>query len=159
MPGGRRPAPTGLKVLRGDRASRVNLNEPLAGEALPEKPSWLTDSASEVWDRVVGEMDVMHTCFRADQDVILSYVLVTDAVTRLGETLVKAPGLVRDASGQPTVNPTYTRWERMMTTQVRLAAELGLTPSSRGRFNVRDVHPGAPGRPGPVSDLLSVNDR
>jgi phage terminase small subunit len=86
--------------------------------------------------------------------VIVQYVLLTDAITRLGETLVKAPGLVRDASGSPVVNPTYARWERMMTTLVRLASELGLTPSSRGRFNVRDVQPGAH-RTGPVSDLLS----
>jgi hypothetical protein len=93
----------------------------------------------------------MHTAFRADQDVITSYVLLTDAITRLGEALVRAPALVRDCSGTPAVNPTFSRWERMMTTQVRLASELGLTPSSRGRFNVRDVHPGSGRGPGPFS--------
>ena len=51
----------------------------------------------------------------------MQYVLPTDAITRLGEQLVKAPGLVGDASGQPVVNPTYARTLIWNTTGPELA--------------------------------------
>jgi phage terminase small subunit len=78
-----------MKLVRGDRSSRINHNELMPGVELPEKPDWLTDSASAHWDRIVGELDIMGCAHRADQDVITQYVLLTDAITRLGETLVK----------------------------------------------------------------------
>ena len=54
---GPRPAPNHLKVIRGDRESNLNREEPIPSEiASPVAPPSLSEGAQFVWDRLAPDL-------------------------------------------------------------------------------------------------------
>lgn len=50
------PKPTGLRVLHGDRADRINRDEPQPDEGDVQPPAWLGEAALEVWHTLADEL-------------------------------------------------------------------------------------------------------
>lgn len=130
---GRPPQPTALKVLRGTaRPDRINRQEPEPSPNAPEAPADLDDDARFVWDRVLREFGHTGVIRAADTDVFRLYC---EAVARSEEAakLLKQTGpLIRGArNGELVRNPLHSVVRDNAQLVVRLAAELGLTPSAR----------------------------
>jgi phage terminase small subunit len=124
---GRRPQATALKILRGNPSKKkLNENEvrPPSGEI--EKPAWLSEGASRVWDRTAPICLHMGTLTVADVNVFGAMCEGQATLERAAamkadpETLAAATKLEKDFL--PLVRPYY--------------ALFGLEPVSRARISV-----------------------
>jgi len=105
MTGGRRPAPTNVKLLHGVRASRINTDEPMPHEVEPEPPKWATDEWLAIWGRTCDQLRGMGILYAADREGLVAFVTAVHEHDRLAKVLVRARAVVRDANGQPVANP------------------------------------------------------
>jgi P27 family predicted phage terminase small subunit len=144
MPGmGRRgpaPKPTNLRVLYGDKRSRINTSEPRPRDVPPERPAWLSDVAAEEWERIVPDLVAMGTVRAVDATGLAAYC---EAVARLraAAALVARTGpLIIGKDGTARRNPAVAQ-ARDASNDVRVwAREFGLTPSARSPLRVEFTH-------------------
>jgi len=133
------PAPTGLKLVRGDERRRINLDEPRPLPGPVERPGYLSKLAVEEWERVAPHLVAMRTLTPADTTALAVYC---EAVARwrvLAEVVAKSPPVIQVESGLLVKNPAYSQ-ARDAAIEVRMyAREFGLTPSARAGIRV-DVH-------------------
>lgn len=142
--------PTRYKVLRGDRADRINRNEPQPPDLPAVKPPWLSPFASEEWDAIVPDLDAMGVTKRADSNAIAAYCEAV-ARFRVATSLVTRAGpLIKNAEGNLVKNPAVAQ-ARDASHELRLwSKELGLTPSARTPLRIEHVGQSQPG-----AELLS----
>jgi len=138
---GHQPSPTNLKLLRGDRPSRVNTDEPQPNEGIPECPS-TNERVRAVWDYTMVQLLAMRTVTMADRDSLHGYcqavVLFDDASLMLEEEGII---VIAGSSGRPLPHPAQ-KIQREAANQLRAYAnEFGLTPSARTRIRVGDQKP------------------
>jgi len=120
---GRKPLPTALKVLRGERRSaRLNHQEPRPPGGAVHKPSGLSRGAARVWDEFAPIARDMHTLTAAD---VAAFAVLCE-LQAMFEQLAARKGSQRERDALR-----------------RLAAALrpyyglfGLEPSSRSRIHV-----------------------
>lgn len=130
------PSPTNLRVLHGDKRSRINFDEPKPRNQPPERPPWLSALAAEEWDRVVPDLEAMGTAKTVDAMGLAAYCeavarlrITSDIVARSGPLLVGRDGLAHK-------NPAVAQ-ARDASTEVRMwAREFGFTPSARSPLHV-----------------------
>ena len=71
---GRKPKPTVLKLLHGERnKNRINLNEPKPTPKAPKCPSWLSVEARREWKRLAPELERLGLLTKADLAMFASY--------------------------------------------------------------------------------------
>jgi P27 family predicted phage terminase small subunit len=137
------PKPTALRVLHGDRKSRINLNEPRPRDQPPGRPAWLSPMAAEEWDRIAPDLDAMGTVKAVDATALACYC---EAVGRLrvATRLVAETGpLLIGEDGRARKNPAVGQ-ARDASYEVRMwAREFGLTPSARSPLRIEVGVPGA----------------
>ncbi len=77
----RPPKAQQLRLLRGDRRSRLNLAEPKPKPIPPKPPAWLSPAARVVWDDLERELEAIGLTSSADGAAlaILSTAIVTHA--------------------------------------------------------------------------------
>jgi P27 family predicted phage terminase small subunit len=153
---GRKPKPTGRKILEGNPGKRaLNPAEPQhppPAETFDQPPPELAGDAVACaeWARLAPMLRIAKTVTEADRGALLAlcqqwsrYLEATANVSRAG-LVVKAP------SGYPMVNPYVSIANKTLMNCTKLWVELGLTPSSRSRV----VTTG----PGPGGDAFSEFD-
>jgi P27 family predicted phage terminase small subunit len=144
------PKPTALRVLHGDRRSRINDAEPLPRDLPPERPAWLSPLAAEEWERIALDLAAMGTAKAVDGTALAAYC---EAVSRLriATALVTQSGpLLVDDDGKVRKNPAVAQ-ARDASYEVRMwAREFGFTPSARSPLRVEMAH-----RELPAERLLS----
>jgi P27 family predicted phage terminase small subunit len=142
---GPRPAPTALKLLRGERRpSRVNYRAPKPLHNLPAKPVDLATGAEATWDLVIAELG--HTGVLAAIDgLVLRLLAEADARYKASATALAASGpLIRGArQGELIKNPLHQIVRDNATLLLMLARELGATPSARAGLRAPASEPGA----------------
>ena len=108
-----------LKVINGvENKARLNPDEPQVDTTMPTCPEWVKGYAIAVWKRLAPKLHKSGILTNIDRDTFAMYC-----------TLVSA---FRDAVRDGDVNRQIK-----MTQQVRImAAEFGLTPSSRSGLHV-----------------------
>jgi len=130
------PKPTALRVLHGDRRSRINDAEPRPRDLPPLKPAWLSPLAAEEWDRIAPDLAAMGTVKRIDAMGLAAYC---EAVARLitGAKLVAEAGpLLVDRDGKVRRNPAVAQ-ARDASYEMRMwAREFGFTPSARSPLRI-----------------------
>jgi P27 family predicted phage terminase small subunit len=138
------PLPSHLKLVRGTaRPDRMPKNEPKPKATTPRCPDWLCPEAKVIWKRVTKQLKEMNLLFTADQDVIASYCNAVLNYQRATEIVDKTGVLIKGRRDGVVTNPAV-RVQRDAAQLIRqLAAELGLTPSARGRLNVETTGGGA----------------
>lgn len=133
MTAGRKPKPTGLKVLEGNPGKqKLPQGEPKpGGEA--ECPAWLTRSAKAKWRRLAPELQRLGLLTSVDGDALAAYCeswaeyeRAEKALQQLGTTYETSTGLIYP---RPEVQMSHRARQQMH----RFGAEFGLTPSSRAR--------------------------
>lgn len=135
---GAAPRPTALKLLHGDKPSRINLDEPEPRQLSPEPPAWLTGAAAEEWARVAPDLAAMGTARRVDSAALAAYC---EAVARLqtAVAVIARTGLLLRDGGQLRKNPAVAQ-ARDASYEVRMwAREFGFTPSARAGIRVEHI--------------------
>lgn len=108
---GRKPKPTALKILDGDREDRINRDEPVLPPASEEMPNTLaTDEARQCWAELSPLLAKAGLLSEGDRHA-LSLLCEAYSLTRADPLDYKARDLYR-----------------------RMLIEFGLTPSSRSRI-------------------------
>jgi P27 family predicted phage terminase small subunit len=133
---GPKPTPTHLKLIRGDRKSRVNEAEPKASQKAPPMPRWMSADAKKVWRRTVKQLEKMGVLYECDGDTLAAYC---EAVVRHAEAcqLIHQTGLLVKGRRDGIVkNPAIQVARDAEATIKALAQEFGLTPSARTRIKV-----------------------
>lgn len=145
MTRGRKPKPTHLKLIEGNRGKRpIKPGEPQPDRRKPvEPPACLSERARQEWDRRAPELIRMGVLTSIDAIAFGAYC---QSVAR-GETAEKALAemaaddpqgrgalMVRTALGNPIINPYLSVANRAWADAVRYAAEFGMTPAARVRL-------------------------
>jgi P27 family predicted phage terminase small subunit len=134
---GRKAKSTTQKKLEGNPGKRaLNQNEPKLKPALPEPPDGLSDIALAEWKRVAPELFEARILTNADRAALAAYCQNwADWVMALGE-LVKDGMVLETDKGYQYPSPWVGIANKAMSNFTKIAAEFGLTPSSRSRLVV-----------------------
>jgi P27 family predicted phage terminase small subunit len=130
------PAPRAVKVLRGDRPSRISTDEPqpLSGDVA--RPVELSPAAAEVWAAVVPHLSYMGVLAPADAPSLAQYCEAVVRAARVSREAAGAPPLIEGAEGHLVRNPLYAL-ARDASSELRMwAREFGLTPSARSGIHI-----------------------
>ena len=141
--GDRGPAakPTALRVLHGDRKSRINSQEPQPRDVPLPKPDWLSDGAKTLWDQLLPDLEAMGTVRASDWPALAALCETLSRWQRINTLASKSPPIWKrgeDAEGNPIMvkNPLYAQ-VRDATAELRvMLREFGLTPSARSGLRV-----------------------
>lgn len=120
--------------MRGRRPKESTKRSPLATGA-PECPDWLDAMARAEWSRVVPDLEASGALCQADLGILASYCQ-TFARWRQCEAELTAAGCMLVGN---RINPAAKHAENLCKLLRSLAAELGLTPASRGRLGDGDA--------------------
>ncbi len=138
MPVGRKPTPTDVAKLRGNpHQHKLNDNEPKPEipDELPIAPAWLGSYGRKEWDRVAPYLWANKLLTIADETALAAYCQNVDQLVEAtldiqenGYTIIGARGPVR--------NPALATFAQATTALRAMAAEFGMTPSSRSRIKL-----------------------
>ena len=142
---GRKPLPSNVVRLRGNPGKRrLNDAEPRPVPRVPLCPGCLGDEARKEWQRLARELGQLGLLTGLDRGLLAAYcqahALWVEAVSSLERygTMVKSP------HGYPMQSPFVAGVNRQVDIMVPIAAEPGMTPSSRTRIRVGDTAPADP---------------
>jgi P27 family predicted phage terminase small subunit len=130
------PKPTNLRILHGDRADRINRNEPKPSDALPVCPPWLDDDARKVWDYTLTELKTMRLATRADRDALAAYCTFVVQFERMTRLVNTTGALIKGRKDGVVKNPAAQLQRDAAQMMARYAAEFGLTPRARAEITV-----------------------
>lgn len=141
MQRGLKPQPTALRLLQGGPDARgVNLAEPVPpAKDMPDCPAWLNAYAREEWDRLAEDLYGMGVLTSVDQTMLAAYCMAY-ARWRLAEEDLQVMAdadpithgaLLKTKEGNAIQNPLVGIANVARRDMARLAAEFGLSPSSR----------------------------
>ncbi|MEV2277858.1 phage terminase small subunit P27 family [Nocardiopsis sp. NPDC049922] len=134
---GPRPTPTNVRLLRGDRRDRVNTDEPMPADGLPECPDDASPEVREVWDYTVDQLAAMGTATPADRDALRAYCEAVVTHRKACALLAKSGILIRSAKGGALVRNPVVQVQRDAAATLRgFAQEFGLTPSARSEIRM-----------------------
>lgn len=130
------PKPTKLRLLHGDRKDRVNTDEPVPSDGLPQLPPNVSSEVAEVWDYTLRELSVMGIATPADRDALLCFCEAV-VVHRQASADIAWNGItVEGLTGGSVRNPAVLI-QKDAAAQIRVfAQEFGLTPSARSQIQM-----------------------
>ena len=136
--------------LRGNPGKRrLNDAEPRPTTKAPPCPGCLGDAARKEWQRLARELAELGLLTRIDRGLLAAYcqahalwVEAVSSIERYG-TMIKSP------NGHPMQSPYVAVVNRQVEIMGRIAAEFGMTPSSRSR-----IRAGAPALEDPFEQYL-----
>lgn len=143
MPGGPKPQPTQLKVIRGNPGKRpLNEAEPKPSRGIPFPPDDLSEEAKIEWLRVVPELDRLGLLTMIDRSALVGYcdawgrwVYARRAVAAAAKEFPKYEGLIIETvNGNWVQNPALGIANKAMADVMRYCVEFGMTPSARSRI-------------------------
>lgn len=138
-----KPKPTALKLVQGNPGRRpLNKKEPKLAPATFRAPEYLSPDAKKEWRRVVNQMktsgmitDLDLTALAAYCQVYADWVLAVRARNRIAASDPSGGGImVKTTNGNLVQNPLIGACNKTVLVLIRLAAELGITPSARSRI-------------------------
>lgn len=130
------PKPTSLRLLHGDRPSRINTAEPQPRDLPPERPPWLSPQARDEWDRIVPDLAAMGSVKAVDGAGLAAYCEAVGRFRSSSAVVARTGPLVIGRDGLPHKNPAVTQ-ARDASYEIRMwAREFGLTPSARSPLHV-----------------------
>jgi P27 family predicted phage terminase small subunit len=141
---GRKPKPIELRVLHGDARERAYHEQPQPRRVLPRCPEHLQGEAAKCWHRLARELFDAGLLTTIDKDALASYCTAyarwrkaEEMLAQSGEIIVTKKILDSDGNviggGNVIQNPWLAVANRALEQMSKLAAEFGMTPSSRSR--------------------------
>ncbi len=136
MSRGRKPLPTAVKELNGNPGHRA-LNkaepQPPRPSRVPPPPNHLTGEARKKWQKLAGQLHRMGVLTEVDQDALARYCVTYQRWLRAEKALAKDGDVLKTNKGNYVQNPWLAISNRSLGLLNGLAAEFGITPSSRTR--------------------------
>lgn len=137
---GRKPKPTAVKKREGNNGGRkLNRKEPKTVQGSFVPPAWLTGRALAEWKRIVPILKSMGTFSDSDRTALEIYCKAYQRWRQAEEAIDKTGLVMRSPSGYIQQAPHVGLARKYADQVARLAAEFGLTPSSRSRINVEQA--------------------
>lgn len=137
MKRGPKPMPSALRRLIGNPGNRpVSGNEPQPEAAIPQPPDHLDELAVAEWERLAPELHKLGLLSRIDRAALACYCMAWSRWVRAEQHLREHGEIVQAPSGAPIQNPWLSIANRAFDQLKALAAEFGMSPSSRSRVNV-----------------------
>jgi P27 family predicted phage terminase small subunit len=147
---GRKPTPSAVRAVEGTRSHtlRKNRDEPIheSIEAGADVPEELTDPrAIEEWRRVIDSLSRGHITI-VDRGALVGYCAVWARWRALEDLAASQPLTSYTRTGYQVPNPVIGMANKALLLMMKIAAELGITPSSRTRVHKVDAAapPGTP---------------
>ena len=148
---GRRPAPTRLKVVRGNPGKRpLNAKEPEPKTQLPEAPEHLNDEAKREWKRAGEMLADLGVVTELDRSAFAGYCQAWGRWVEAEESLKRYGVVVKSPSGYPMQSPFLAIANKAMEQMRGFLIEFGMTPASRTR-----VHAEPSVQDDPLEEFLS----
>lgn len=98
----------------------------------PSVPAWLPAEAKAEWRRVWPGLAARRTVTTADLATVEAYCLAVGTAKR-SQALIAKDGEILSTEHGPKRHPAFQTLFQALTESRRLAAELGLTPTSRNK--------------------------
>src|SRR5690242_10707173 len=118
---GPKPRPTHLKVIEGERESRINRDEPIPSEGQVVKPENMSDGASAVWDELADDL-IDKGCLKPWDVYMFEAFCESVAAYRENRDLLRAKGYTeRGAAGGVIKSPHH----QIMRDCVQTMAQIG----------------------------------
>jgi len=133
---GRKPTPTRLKILTGNPGKRpLNPDEPQPEAAIPDCPPELSPAARQEWNRLVATLGPLRVLTHLDRAALAAYCAAYALWAEATEAVQKFGVMVKSPSGFPIQSPYVSIANRQAEIMMRISAEFGFTPASRGRIS------------------------
>jgi P27 family predicted phage terminase small subunit len=137
------PTPTGLRLVRGDRKDRINLDEPQAREGLPQCPIEAAPEVHDIWNYTIDQLDHMKIVTLADRDALYAYCEAV-VLHRHASRLIATEGVVIEGlHGGWVKHPAHQIQRDAASVMRAFAQEFGLTPSARSTIKMHVNDSGA----------------
>lgn len=134
---GRKPKPTAMKELAGNPGHRpLNRNEPRPAVRAPSCPAAVTGEARKEYRRVARLLVDMGVLTEADRAPLVAYAVAYGRWMDAEKVVTEKGTIVTTSNGNLIQNPYLSVANRAMEQMCKLAAEFGMTPSSRSRVSV-----------------------
>lgn len=131
------PKPTKLKLLMGERNSRINPAEPISRDTTPEPPEGISPEVRDIWDYTLAELQYMKVVTAPDRDALMAYCEAVVLHRKASAILAKSPILVKGVMDKTLVRNPAIAIQRDAAHAIRVfAQEFGLTPSARTRIRM-----------------------
>jgi P27 family predicted phage terminase small subunit len=140
MQRGPKPKPTNLRLLQGAPPRRGEGAEPIPPPSdQPKAPPWLNSYALEEWERLADDLYGMGILTGVDQTMLAAYCMAYARWRQAEEDLqvmadadpLTHGALLKTKEGNAIQNPLVGVANVARRDMARLAAEFGLSPSSR----------------------------
>ena len=145
---GRKPLPTAIKLLEGDRGKGrrpINKNEPTPSQENVKCPAWLMPEAKKEWKRLAPALMAMGILTDHDLEAFAGYCQAYARWREAEEFLSQHGTIFKTPSGYvqqvPQVSIAMQNLKIMQSfcaefglTPASFCAEFGLTPASRARL-------------------------
>lgn len=129
------PKPSKLKKLQGThRKDRAARNELEAKPGVPAMPSWLNAEARAEWRRIVPQLEALGILSDVDGGMLADYC-TAHALAVNATKKYQREGMVKTINGQLQKHPAVKIAQEARAQARLLAAEFGLSPSSRSRIS------------------------
>lgn len=151
---GRKPKPTGLKVLEGNPGKRaLNEYEPRPEKKSPKCPSWLEPEAKKEWRRMCKVLETIGVLTQVDAAAFAGYCQAYARWKEAEEFLSKHGTIFKTPSGYIQQVPQVSIAQTYLKIMKDFCSEFGLTPSARSRINVNTVQSDSND---PMEEILKV---
>lgn len=138
-----KPKPTHLRIVEGNPSGRkLNRDEPQPARTTTTPPKYLAPDAKAIWRRLAPQLKKLHLFTSVDRDMLGAYCTAL-ARAKEADAAITEHGMTYETVNQQGETVVKRRPETaIIVEQLRLAkalaAEFGLTPSSRTRFDGLD---------------------
>jgi P27 family predicted phage terminase small subunit len=136
---GRKPLPSNVVRLRGNPGKRrLNDAEPRPGAVTPSCPAYLGGEARREWKRLSKELAALGLLTRIDRGMLAAYCQAYALWVEAVCSIERYGAMVKSPNGFPMQSPYVAVANKQVEIMGRIAAEFGMTPSSRTRIRVGD---------------------
>lgn len=133
---GPNPAPTALRLVRGDRPDRINLDEPLPAAAEVFCPDWVADWGQKLWAQLAPDLVDKGVLTFWDVPLFASgcdwWALYRQAIQ---DVWVQGT-LIVGTRGVNVKNPNVEVAKAAFESATKIFARFGLTPADRAQLRL-----------------------
>jgi P27 family predicted phage terminase small subunit len=134
---GRKPKPQELTVVGGTASRKPTHREPRPVRGAPTCPAHLSPTAKAEWKRLIADLVRLGMMSALDRAVLAAYCQTYGRWVEAERRLAETPALIKLPSGYVQQNPWLAVANKQLELMHRLMTEMGLTPVSRSRVNVK----------------------
>lgn len=135
---GRKPKPSAIKELEGNPGKRaINTQEPKPESVIPSCPPHLIGPARTEWKRITKELEKLKIISLIDKAALSGYCIAYADVIKATNKIKKQGEVIISEKGGLYQNPWVSIRNSAIDRMVKIAAEFGMTPSSRSRVKVK----------------------